>query len=323
MVRVKNTPCYTTVLFSVALLCTFAGIPNCPAHADEATAKVSRDSLVEPVFRVTKQETATTSAQASLVKPSNSVLGTAAPKPHPLDGALKMAKSALGRCQGEIFDYTAIIVKRERIDGRLNDEAYMSAKVRHEKRDANGNVEIPFSVYLKFLKPGAIKGREVIYVDGQNKGKLIAHEGGFKGKFTPSLYLDPNGTLAMMGQRYPITDIGIENLCRKLLERGGRDRGISVCQVSINDAQINGRSATRIEVVHPEKKPGLDFHVARIFVDKEHQIPVRYEAYDWPLRTGDQVSKEDLIEEYTYVRLKFNVGLTDSDFNKENPKYNM
>ena len=126
----------------------------------------------------------------------------------------------------------------------------------------------------------------------------------------------------MMGQRYPITDIGIENLCVKLLERGNRDRHTGPCHVTLTEANINQRPATRIEVLHPKKRPGLDFHVARIFVDKEYQVPVRYEAYDWP-RNGRQLSERDLIEEYTYIRLKFNVGLTDADFDPENPKYNM
>lgn len=289
-------------------------------QADEV-AKVSRERLVEPVFRVTKQESATKTAQASLVQPGPKL--AVAPKSHPLDSALVMAQGALAKCQSSISDYTAIVVKRERINGKLNEQCYMSAKIRHEKRDATNAIETPFSVYLKFLKPGAIKGREVIYVAGRNNGKLIAHEGGFKGKFTPSIHLDPNGTLAMMGQRYPITEIGIQRLCVKLLERGNRDRHTGPCQVKITKADINNRPATRIEVIHPEQRPGLDFHIARIFVDDEYQIPVRYEAYDWPRNPEGKVSTDELIEEYTYIRLKFNVGLTDADFDPENSNYNM
>ena len=46
----------------------------------------------------------------------------------------------------------------------------------------------PFSVYMSFLKPYA--GREVVYVDGQNDGKLIVLEAGFK-RMLGKINLDP------------------------------------------------------------------------------------------------------------------------------------
>jgi len=267
--------------------------------------------LREPIYRVTKQESR---ARDTALAPAR--------KSHPLDAALKMARAALAKSQANVNDYTAIFVKRERISGKLGEEQYMLTKIRNEKRNGD-QIEQPFSVYLKFLRPGSIKGREVIYVRGSNNDKLIAHEGGWKGKFTPSLYLDPHGSLAMLGQRYPITDMGIENLCLKLIERGLRDRRLGMCQVTSQPAKINNRNATRIEVIHPVLKPSLDFHVARIFVDDEYGYPVRYEAYDWPRAADGKLTLDDLIEEITYVRLKFNSGLTDLDFDPANPKYNM
>jgi len=197
----------------------------------------------------------------------------------------------------------------------------MFAKIRTEKRNNDG-VTVPFSVYLKFLKPAAIKGREVIYVAGKNNGNLIAHEGGWKGRITPSIPLSPHGTLAMMNQRYPITEIGIENLCVRLIEKGMRDKKLGDCIVEMQPAKINERRCTRIQVMHAKQLPQLDFHLARIFVDDEHNLPVRYEAYGWP-RNGDSVGQDDLIEEYTYIKLKTNVGLSDRDFDPANSNYNM
>lgn len=57
-------------------------------------------------------------------------------------------------------------------------------------------------------------------------------------------------------------------------------------------------------------------------MDDEYNLPIRYEAYDWP-RNGDSVSQDDLLEEYTYVNLKTNVGLSDRDFDPANSNYNM
>ena len=313
-------------MFSTKSLTTLSTLVACgamaswsPLFGEESTKDPGQ--LHEPVYRVTKQERLTKTATTSLVAPTADV-ATRIPR-HPLDSALEAASSALQKCHDEVRDYTGILVKRERVSGRLRDPEYMLVKVRHELRAANQQVQAPFSVYLKFIKPAGLKGREVIYVKGRNNNKLIAHEGGFKGRFTPSIHLDPNGTLAMMGQRYPITDIGIQNLCEKLLERGTRDRKMGPCQVMTRQKTINKRPATRIEVIHPEPKPHLDFHVARIYVDDEFGLPVRYEAYDWPRKAGAPPSQNELIEEYTYVKLRFNVGLTDLDFDPKNPNYNM
>ena len=55
-----------------------------------------------------------------------------------------------------------------------------------------------------------------------------------------------------------------------------------------------------------------------MFVDEELNIPVRYEAYDWPAQPGDEMQ---LLEEYSYLDVKLNVGLTDADFDDKNPAY--
>ncbi len=59
----------------------------------------------------------------------------------------------------------------------------------------------------------------MIWVEGKNGGKLIAHEAGLLGLM--SVQLDPHGTLALTGNKYPITGIGIGNLLSKLIEKGG------------------------------------------------------------------------------------------------------
>ena len=58
------------------------------------------------------------------------------------------------------------------------------------------------------------------------------------------------------------------------------------------------------------------FHLARIFVDDELKLPIRYESHDWPSAAGEN---SRLIEEYTYLDLKLNNGFTDRDFSTQNP----
>jgi hypothetical protein len=262
-------------------------------------------ALREPVHRVAKATNPPANAQAA---------------GHPLDPALDMAQKAESLIQATINDYTCTIVKQERIKGVLGDMEFMEAKVRNRKVE-NGKIVQPLSVYLKFVKPKHTEGREVVWIEGKNNNKLRAHEGGTSGRFLPSVWLDPEGMLAMRGQLHPIYDIGIENLVAKLIERGRKERQYPQCEVTFKPgAKINGRTCTVLEVMHPVKLPQFEFYLAQIFIDDEMQIPVRYAAYDWPAR---QDSKElPVIEQYTYLNVKLNVGLTDADFDSENPNYN-
>jgi hypothetical protein len=260
-----------------------------------------RGSLEEPLLRVSKSTT------------PNS-LG------HPLDPALEYARNGLKAIQNGIADYTCTLVKRERIQDKLGEPEYIFAKVRNRKV-ANGKTLQPFSVYMYFLKPTTVKGREVIFIQGQNDGKLIAHEGGPGGKYLPTMWLRPEGLIAMRGQRYPITEMGIENLVYKLIERGEKDkaRGTSNTEVTFHkEAKVNGRVCTLLQIKHPKPAPNLDFHMAQIFIDDELKVPIRYVSYGFAGREGEPLP---VIEEYTYLNMKLNTGLTDHDFDPANKDY--
>lgn len=231
----------------------------------------------------------------------------AQPNEHPLMPAIRWAQAGLKDLE-KIQDYSATVVKRERVDGKLGEPEFMFVKVRHK----------PFSVYLYFLKPDANKGQEAIYVDGQNDGKLMGHGTGIR-KMFGTVALDPTGPVAMRGNRYPITEMGVLNLVRRLVEVGEKDSQYGECEVKfIPGAKINDRVCTCIQVVHPVARRNFRFHVARIFVDDELNIPIRYESYDWPSEAG---GAPELLEEYTYLNLKLNNGFSDADFDVNNPNY--
>ncbi len=228
---------------------------------------------------------------------------------HPLQPALEMAQKGLGQLRSTIKDYSCTMVKRERIDGKLCEHEYMFAKVRHE----------PFSVYLYFLAPDTVKGQEVIFVDGQNDGNMWAHAGSGVRAMVGTVSLKPNGTLAMQGNRYSVTEIGVENLAKRLVEVAEHDKQFGECEVNFfPNAKVNGRICTCIQVVHPVPRRNFRFHLARVFIDDEYLIPVRYEAYDWPQEAGGQPV---LMEEYTYMNVKINNGFTDADFDPKNAAY--
>ena len=231
---------------------------------------------------------------------------------HPLMPVIRWAERERPNIAA-IKDYTAVMHKQENIGGKVQGAQVMEIKVRHQ----------PFSVYTKFRFPQDLNGQQAIYVDGQNDNKLIAHGVGIQRR-AGTLRLDPNGFLAMQNQRYPITEMGILNLVDKLLEVGYADSKFGECEVAYYEGVKVGtgpsaRECTEIRVTHPVPRQNFRFHIARIFVDKELNIPIRYESYDWPRREGETPM---LIEAYTYTNLQMNVGLTDADFDPANPAYN-
>lgn len=287
--------------------------------------------LSEPVFRVAKlagedkpvagQPPADGGAKAADTGPAERVAANPLPTPkstvaaHPLDNALKMADEALEDMQS-VRDYTATLVKRESMNGTLGEREFMKIKIRNQ-RVVDGK-EVPFSIYMRFLKPKAVAGREVIWVKGQNDGKLLAHESGIITGFK-TFHLEPDGWLAMQNNRHPIYEAGLENLVTKLIEKAERDKAAGECQVEYRKgAKINGRACTMISVTHKERKAPYDFHNAQVFIDDELNIPIRYVAYDWPAAEGGEAP---IIEEYTYLEVKLNVGLTDKDFDPANEEY--
>lgn len=231
--------------------------------------------------------------------------------------ALRIAYDGQNRIQETIRDYTCTLTRRERVDGQLIGYETMFVKVRHSLKE-DGRVVQPFSVYVRFLSPDRVKGREVIYVDGQNDGKLIVRNGGLRfAHITTSLL--PDSPAAMQHSRYPVTEIGVLNLTQRLIVNGEKELKDKNYEAKlVRGAKINGRSCTVVQMTHKVRGGGLAYKTARILIDDDLVLPVHYAAYDWPKEEGGKLV---LIEEYTYTDLKLNVGLSDWDFDHRNESY--
>ncbi len=236
---------------------------------------------------------------------------------HPLAPLVKYASERYRYIDEHVQDYTCTLVKRERIGGALSDYEILFMKLRHAKVE-QGKAVTPFSVYVRFLSPAQLRDREALYVEGRNDGKIIARRGGLRMPYVTAA-VDPSGELAMEGNHYPLTEIGFKTMLQRLIEVARDDMHHGECEVKyFPGAKVNGRAATMIQVTHPVRRPYFLYHVARIFVDDELQLPIRYAAYDWPEESGGDPR---LIEEYTYLDLKLNVGLADWDFDHRNESY--
>jgi len=229
-----------------------------------------------------------------------------APESHPLLPALKMGSECLKALE-EIKDYQAVFVKQE-LNGRKLTKSTMDLKLRND----------PFSVYLKFQAPH--KGREVLYLKGKNKNMLRVHDVGFAASLVGTLSIDPNGSMAMDGNRHPVTEIGLHNMTTQIVEHWLTETKMT--DMSVNffpKARIGQKSCQAIEAKHSNPASGAEYHTLRLYVDSETKLPIRVQKYAFPARKQGQAV---LIEDYYYSQLKTNVGLSDTDFSEKNRHYN-
>lgn len=222
---------------------------------------------------------------------------------------LTLCRDTQAKLLREVHDYSAVLVKRERFKGKLGPEQTLFVKVRHE----------PYSVFLHFLAPEKNKGDEAIYVEGQNDGKLLGHTTGVLGWSVGTVQLDPLGSIAMNGQNHPITHTGLAHLIGQFVEFAEKNLENPRCQVErVPGAKVGDRPATCVRIIGEEDHPKPRRHLARVFIDDATGLPIRYEKYESDL-TPD--AKPELMEEYTWLKLKLNPGLTDLDFDRKNPGY--
>lgn len=273
------------------------------AAADAAVA-----DQAEPTRQKSAEKLASFTSTVQAAKPLD--------RDHPLYPALELAENALDSIERNIDDYTCTLVRRERIGGKVGKHEFIRAKVRHEQTDKDEHV--PFSVFLQFQKPSTVEGREALYIEGDHGGRVLVRRGGQRSPYMTS-YIKPDSRLAMKENRYPITDIGFQRMVERLIDILHNDMQYDECEVNFyKGAKVANRTCTRIEVIHPHERDHFTFHKATVFVDDKDKLPVGYVSFYWPRNAGE---KPRLLEEYIYTDIELNVGLTDEDFDRDNPDY--
>jgi outer membrane lipoprotein-sorting protein len=201
--------------------------------------------------------------------------------------------SGMSAAWSRVNDYTAIFYKQERVNGTVLPEEKIQLKFKK-----------PFKIYMKWLPPGPHEGRESLYVRGENGGKVIGHEGGILGFIT--LKMEPAGSIAMKGNRHPITDAGIGRLIEILGKdiKHGRERGELKLKL-LGEDEVYGREAWHILKETPAE--GYYAPKMEIWVDKELNLPIKIKIFG----PGDE-----FLESYGYSDLKVNIGLKDEEFTK-------
>ena len=124
----------------------------------------------------------------------------------------------------------------------------------------------------------------------------------------------------MRGEHHPITEIGLANLCRQLIQRGESLGDPSQVRVTrYRHARVNTRACALLEVTYPAHESDETWgYLARVFVDDQWHFPIRVAVYKLPV---DRSQGPQLVEAYTYLHVKLNNGYSDADFDRKDPQY--
>lgn len=241
--------------------------------------------------------------------------------PEVLEGRLALMMNLLLLEKGyrelaKVPSYTATFFKQERFGDDLGEGQVIQVKLRHE----------PFSVYLHWLVGD--KGREVLYVEGENDGDMIAHPGGWKGRMLPAIRLDPKGAIALRESRHPVTNIGLLELAR---------HGIEICKHNLSyesgvacrliDKQtFDNRPCYLVMIEHESPQTSPDYRKLVVFIDEKLSVPVAVRNYGWPQQgqshlKGQQLDEATLVENYSYSSLRIEPQLAEADFDENNRSY--
>lgn len=271
----------------------------------EKTADKPVDKPAEKTVEKTGDKPADKAAVARKVD-ERPTLAVATPPKSAIASALEAARNSRDAIR-KIPGYTCTFSKLEQIKKGAPIRHTMSLKFRRE----------PFSVYLKYLDHAA--GREVIYVEGRNNGKLQVHEASGLASLIGTINLLPTSSEAMKENKYPLTMIGMEKMLEPFMLDWEESQKHADTKVQhYPQAKLGEVECMMYEVTHPQKREQFKFHVSRVYFDKKTHFPVRAEQYAFPAKSGGE---PQLVEEYTYTDVKPDAALTENDFDVKNANY--
>jgi hypothetical protein len=306
-----------------AVLISFAAVSILYFNFDPTPAGADPDASGANIAAVAAQAAIPmdeTPMDAAPAASAGSTVASAAVANGPLEGRMALLLHVLLLERGchqfaQVSDYSVTFFKQERVDGALGDGQVMQMKLRHA----------PFSVYMKWLAGDV--GRELIYVDGQNDGKMLVHAGGWKAKLIPALKLDPTGSLAMKEARYPVTMAGVLQLAKTMIEHRQKDlaRESGVRCRLIDNHMFDERKCYCFILEWDSPQVSELYRKSIVCIDKERSLPVFVKNFTWPHEAeeiaADKLDEATLIEHYTYTKIQINQQLADSDFDKANKEY--
>ncbi len=231
--------------------------------------------------------------------------------PMALAEARKLLDAAI-KIYAAVPDYEAKLVRREVVSGKALPTEELNYAHRKE----------PFSIYLAVTGETG-KGREMLYVKGQNAGKLIVVTG--KGDNAllgvgKRMELDPDSPLVTGKSRNRIYDAGMGKMLATIAKYVGQaesgKRGVDTVRLHEGTEGTDPkRPLNTIEIVFlPKDEPLLPKGGTRTYgFDADKKSP----SFGLPVQivTLDEKGKE--VEFYSFASFKIPAKLTDADFSPD------
>ncbi len=203
-------------------------------------------------------------------------------------GPIALLESAIGRYDAEVQDYEGTFRLEYLADGRHVDRSLCRFKFRSR----------PFSVLLEWVE-GAGRIDKLLYIEGENDGKMIVHPTGLAGRLVSAVAVDPRGEAARKGSSRPVTEFGLRNALARILRSYQTDAGKGALRSRcLGLGEIAGERVITLEKIRPEERLVVD-------LSTETLLPVRIRQYD---------SADRQTALYQYGDVRFNRGFTDATF---------
>jgi hypothetical protein len=172
----------------------------------------------------------------------------------------------------------------------------------------------PEDLYMRWVGE-AYQGREALYRAGRNDGRLKVSEGAY----LPTLDLDPTGSVAMLRSRHPVWMGSVLRTATTIL--GGADTltadpTLDACYEDQGTVLVRGEPSHCYQADLPvDRDPGQYAPRVLVCMSLEHGLPTRFAAWE---RAGEGLR---MVEDYGFEGLVVNPGLSDVDFDPDNPAY--
>ncbi len=217
---------------------------------------------------------------------------------------LDLLREAQKRCRETVVDYTCFFRKQENLFGEMTDVQGADVRFRDE----------PFSVFMHWTE-NASKARRVSYIAGKwvsggQPAAMCEPEGVIARAIVKNILRPIHGSDAKSASRRTIDQFGFENALDLILKYSliAQQRG-ELKLSYLGEGEIDGRPTFVIERRLPYTGEGGEFpdRVLVCQLDKETLLPVQCTSY------ADD-NKQMLLGQYTFTKVKLNIGLTDAHF---------
>ena len=140
--------------------------------------------------------------------------------------------------------------------------------------------------------------------------------------------MEPDSSLAKAESRHPITQIGLSNLAKTIINSHRRDieqNAIANCDQAENQ-RIGGRDCLCFVTEFRDAKSSPEYRKSIVMIDAEWNVPLFIKNFAWPTDTvtavGEELDTATIIEQYSYTDVKLRASLTAADFDRTNEDYN-